>query len=136
MNAKDGEKRDAKAVMHGLGWPSDIPIERLAASVYDRAMRAGMFEAELILGYTFDRTEFPASATREDRLSVALNALCRFALHKDCLEELRHDGVLVPVETLDSDCWTAESPRLPCMQGLYEYASREWDQANADDQHM
>ena len=118
--------------MRELGWPSGVPIERLAASLYDKAMRAGMFESELILGYTFDRAELPGRATRGDRLAVALNALCRFASDNDRLEELRYDGRLVPDETLDSDCWTAESPRLPCMHGLYEYASGEWDRKRVE----
>jgi len=120
------------ATIRELGWPDGVPTEKLVASVYDRAMRAGMFEAELILGYTFDRAEFPRCATREDRLTVGLNAVCRFAADHDRLEELRFDGVLVPDETLRSHGWTTASPRLPCMRGLYEAASREWDRAKAN----
>lgn len=131
MSAKEGEKRDAKAIMHGLGWPSDIPVERLAASLYDKAMRAGIFECELILGYTFDRAELPGWATREDRLTVALNALCHFAADYDRLDDLRYDGHLVSDDTLCSDEWTSSSPRLPGMQGLYEMARREWDEAKS-----
>ena len=134
MKEQDEKARvlNRETTMRELGWPSGVPIERLAASLYDKAMRAGMFESELILGYTFDCAEFPRWAEREDRLIVALNALCRFASDYDRLEELRYDGLLVPDEMLDSDCWTAESPRLPSMHGLYEYASSEWDRKRAE----
>jgi hypothetical protein len=71
--------RQAAAILAELGWPTAIPIERLVASVYDRAMRSGIFEGEMILGYTFDRAGLPGRATREDRLTVAMYALCRFA---------------------------------------------------------
>ena len=125
--------RQAAAILAGLGWPAGIPTERLAASVYDRAMRSGMFEGELILGYTFDRAELPGWATREDRLMVALYALCRFAADNRRVEEIRFNGGLVPDEVLRSGDWTCASPRLPCMQGLYEYASREWDRAKSGD---
>ena len=67
------------AILGELGWPAGLPTEALVASVYDRAMRSGIFESELILGYAHDRAEFPASASREDRLTVAMYALCRFA---------------------------------------------------------
>ena len=126
-NATTG--RQAAAILGELGWPAGIPTERLAASAFDRAMRVGMFEAELILGYTHDCGEFPASATREDRLSVALYALCKFASDRDRLEELRYDGALVPDEVLRSDDWTSASPMLPSMHGLYEAAGRECDGA-------
>jgi hypothetical protein len=119
------------AIVGELGWPTAISIERLAASVYDRAMRAGMFEAEVIIGYAFDRTEFPARATRGDRLTVALHAFCRFAAEKGRLEELRFDGALASDEVLRSDEWTSASPRLPSMHGLYEAAGRERNGAKA-----
>ena len=119
------------AIVGELGWPTAISIERLAASVYDRAMRAGMFEAEVIMGYAFDRTEFPARATREDRLIVAMYALFRFAAHNGRLEALRYDGALASDEVLRSDEWTSASPRLPGMRGLYGAASRERNGAKA-----
>ena len=119
--------RQAAAILAGLGWPTAIPTERLAASVYDRAMRSGMFEAEVVIGYTFDRTELPAVASREDRLTVAMYALCRFAADNGRLEALRYDGRLVPDGTLRSGRWTAASPILPCMRGLYEATRRERD---------
>ena len=119
--------RHMAAILGELGWPAGIPTERLAASVYDRAMRSGMFEAEVIMGYTFDRTQFPAVASRDDRLTVALHALCRFAADNGRLEALRYDGRLVPDGTLRSGRWTAASPILPCMRGLYEATRRERD---------
>lgn len=73
------EPADARAIIGELGWPNGVPTERIVASVFDRAMRAGMFESELIPGYTFDRAELPGRARRQDRLRAALNALCRFA---------------------------------------------------------
>jgi len=88
-----------------------------------------MFEGELILGYTFDRAELPGRATREDRLTVAMHALLRFAADNGRLEDLRHDGGLVSDEVLRSDEWTSASPRLPSMHGLYEAAGRECDGA-------
>jgi hypothetical protein len=123
--------RQAAAILGELGWPAGIHTERLAASVYDRAMRAGMFEAEVIMGYTFDRTEFPAVLSRDDRLTIALHALCRFAAEKGRLEELRFDGALASDEVLRSDEWTCASPRLPGMRGLYGAASRERNGAKA-----
>jgi len=119
------------AILGELGWPTAISIERLAASVYDRAMRAGMFEAEVIMGYAFDRTEFPARATREDRLIVAMYALFRFAAHNGRLEALRYDGALASDEVLRSDEWTSASPRLPGMRGLYGAARGGWDREQA-----
>ena len=132
MNANDAESKDAKEIMADLGWPSDIPVERLVASVYDRAMRAGMIESAVILGFTFDRIELPRWATREDRLVIALNALAHFAADRERLEEIRHDGLLVQDEVLASDEWTSASPRLPSMHGLYEATRQEWDRAKAD----
>ena len=88
--------RQAAAILAGLGWPTAIPTERLVASVYDRAMRSGMFEAEVVIGYTFDRTELPAVVSRDDRLTVALHALLRFAADNGRLEALRHDGDSCP----------------------------------------
>jgi len=119
------------AIFGELGWPTAISIERLAASVYDRAMRAGMFEAEVIIGYAFDRTEFPARATRGDRLTVALHALCRFAAEKGRLEALRYDGALASDEVLRSEDWISASPRLPGMRGLYEVARGGWAREQA-----
>ena len=115
-----------------MGWPAGIHTERLAASVYDRAMRSGMFEAAVIMGYTFDRTEFPAVASRDDRLTVALHALCRFAADNGRLEALRFDGALASDEVLRSDGWICASPRLPGMRGLYGAASRERNGAKAE----
>ena len=131
MNTNDAERKDAKEIIEGLGWPGDIPVERLVASVYDRAMRAGMIESEVILGFTFDRAELPRQVTREDRLTIALNALAHFASDRDLLEGLRFDGTLVPVDVLESEEWNAPSPRLPSMRGLYEATQQEWDGGNA-----
>ena len=115
------------AIIGELGWPAGIPTERLVASVFGRAMRSGMFEAEVIMGYTFDRTEFPAVASRDDRLTVALHALLRFAADLGRLEDLRFDGNLVSDDVLRSDEWTSASPMLPGMRGLYEATRRERD---------
>ena len=119
------------AILGELGWPTAISIERLAASVHDRAMKAGMFEAELILGYAHDRAELPGRATREDRLTVALHALCRFAADNGRLEDLRFDGNLVSDDVLRSDEWTSASPRLPGMCGLYDTTRGGWDREQA-----
>lgn len=121
--------RQAAANLAELGWPTGIPVERLAASVFDRAMRSGMFEGELILGYAFDRTEFPTRATRGDRLTIAMYALLCFAADSGRLDELRFGGGLASDEVLRSDDWTSASPRLPSMHGLYEAAGRESDGA-------
>ena len=83
MNTDDAERKDAKGIIGELGWPCDTPVERLVASVYDRAMRAGMIESAAILGFTFDRAELPRWATREDRLVIALNALVLSQPSKD-----------------------------------------------------
>ena len=61
--------RQAAAILAELGWPAGLPTEALVASVFGRAMRSGMFEAEVIMGYTFDRTQFPAVVSRDDRLN-------------------------------------------------------------------
>lgn len=133
MSGNDRERKDAKEIIGGLGWPSDIPIERLVASVYDRAMRAGMIESAVILGFTFDRAELPRRVTRETRLTISLNALAHYACDRGLLEKLRFDGRLVPHEVLQSDEWTAASPRLPGMHGLYETARDEWNRDKADE---
>jgi hypothetical protein len=124
--------RRAAAILAGLGWPIAIPTERLVASVCDRAMRGGMFEAEVIIGYAFDRAEFPGRATRGDRLTVAMYALLRFAADLGRLEDLRYDGVLASDDVLRSDEWTSASPRLPGVRGLYEAARREWGRDKAE----
>jgi hypothetical protein len=123
-------RREA-AILGELGWPTAISTERLAASVFDRAMKAGMFEAEMILGYANDRAELPGRATRDDRLIVAMYALCRFAADNGRLEEMRYDGALASDEVLRSDEWTSASPMLPSMHGLYGAAGREWDRADS-----
>ncbi len=115
-------------ILNRLDWPDGVSAERLAASVFDRAMRAGVVEGEVILGYTFDRGQLPGCATREDRLMVAVYGLCHFLASRDRLDELRYDG-LVPDDVLESDEWTSASPRLPSMHGLYEIAREEWDRA-------
>ena len=120
MNTNDAGRKDAKEIIRELGWPCDIPIERLVASVYDRAMRAGMIECAPIWGFTFDRAELSRSVTRETRLTIALSALAHFASDRGMLEMLRFDGTLVSDEVLASDEWTSASPRLPGMHGLYE----------------
>ncbi len=116
-----------------LGWPSDIPVERLVASMFDRAMRAGVIEGEVILGYVFDRGEFGSRVTRENRLMVAVYGLLHFLADRDRIDELRFDGTLVSDEVVGSDEWTAASPRLPSMHGLYEAARDEWNRAKADE---
>ena len=123
--------RRPAAILGELGWPAGIHTERLAASVYDRAMRSGMFEADVIIGYTFNRTELPAVVSRDDRLTVAMYALLRFAADSGRLEALRYDGALASDEILRSDEWTSASPMLPCMHGLYGAESREWDGAGS-----
>ena len=100
------------AILGELGWPAGVPTGRLAASLYDRAMRSGMFEAEVIMGFTFDRKECPAVVSRDDRLTVALHALCRFAADHGRLEDLRFDGSLASDDVLRSEDWTSASPRL------------------------
>ena len=132
MNTDDAERKDAKGIIGELGWPCDTPVERLVASVYDRAMRAGMIESAIILGFTFDRIELPRWATREDRLVIALNALAHFAADRERLADIRHDGLLVPDEVLDSDEWASASPRLPSMHSLYEAVREEWNRTKAD----
>jgi hypothetical protein len=123
--------RHMAAILGELGWPAGIPTERLAASVYDRAMRSGMFEGEVLMGYTFDRTQFPAVVSRDDRLTVAMYAFCRFAADNGRLEALRYDGALASDEVLRSDEWTSASPRLPGMRGLYDIARGGWDREQA-----
>ena len=112
---------DTARIIAALGWPQDISKERLVASVFDRAMRGGMpVAAEMILGYVFDKKEFPASATREDKLVIALHAIRHFAEDHGSIDDLMFDGHLLPDEVLNSESWTADSPRLPGMHGLYE----------------
>ena len=128
-NATTG--RQAATILGELGWPAGIPTKRLAASVFGRAIRSGMFEAEVIMGYTFDRREFPAVVSRDDRLTVALHALCRFAADNGRLEDLRFDGNLVSDDVPRSDEWTSASPRLPGMFGLYDATRGGWDREPA-----
>ena len=132
MNTNDAGRRDAKEIIGELGWPSDIPVERLVASVYDKALRAGMIESEVILGFTFDRAELPRQVTREDRLTIALNALAHFASDRGLLDRLRFDRTFVQDEVLESEEWNAPSPTLPCMHGLYAATRQEWDSGNAE----
>lgn len=132
MNTNDAERKDAKEIIEELGWPDDIPVERLVASVYDRAMRAGMIESAVILGCTFDRIELPGWATREDKLTISFNALAHFASDRSLLEMLRFDEALVPDEILESAEWNAPSPMLPSMHGLYEAMRQEWDRDEAE----
>ncbi len=132
MNTKDAGRKDAKKIIEGLGWPSDIPVERLVASVYDRAMENGMIESAVILAFTFDSAELPRRVTREDRLTIALNALAHFASDRGLLEKLRFDGTLVRDEVLESEEWNAPSPMLPSMHGLYEATRKEWDRGGAE----
>ena len=116
---------DTMKIIPALGWPQDITTERLVASVFDRAMRGGMpVAAEMFLGYVFDEKEFPAPATREDRLAAALHAIRHFAEDHGLIDALAFDGNLVSDEVLASESWTADSPRLPGMNGLYDAASR------------
>lgn len=125
MNTNDGKRKDAKEIIEELGWPSDIPVERLVASVYNTAIGNGMIESVAILGFTFDSAELPRRVTRDTRLTIALNALVHFASDSGLLEKLRCDGRLVPDEVLESEEWNAPSPMLPCMHGLYETSRDE-----------
>jgi hypothetical protein len=125
MNTNEARRKDAREIIRELGWPGDIPVERLVASVYARAMRAGMIESAAILGFTFDRAELPRRVMRKDRLVIALNALAHFACDRGLLEMLRYDGTLVPNEVLESEEWNTPSPMLPSMRGLYEAACDE-----------
>ena len=120
MDTNDAGRQDAKEIIRELGWPCDIPIERLVASVFARAMESGMIESAIILGFTFDRAELPRRVTREARLTISLNALAHYACDRGLLEKLRFDGTLVSDEVLASDEWNAPSPTLPSMHGLYE----------------
>lgn len=119
MNTNDAGKQDAREIIRELGWPRDLPVERLVASVFARAMESGMIESAIILGFTFDRTELPRRVARETRLTVSLNALVHFACDRGSLEKLRFDGRLVPDDVLESEEWNAPSPTLPSMHGLY-----------------
>lgn len=132
MNTNEAERKDAKEIIEELGWPDDIPVERLVASVYDRAMRAGMIESAAILGFTFDRAELPRIVTRETRLTIALNALAHFASDRGLLEMLRFDGTLVSDDVLESEEWNALSPTLPGTRGLYEAARQEWSRGEVE----
>ncbi len=132
MNTNDAERKDAKEIIEELGWPSDIPFERLVASVYNKAMGNGMIESAAILAFTFDSAELPRRVTREKRLTIALNALVHFASDRGLSEKLRFDGTLVPDKVLASEAWNAPSPMLPCMHGLYEAARQEWNRGKAE----
>ena len=132
MNTNNAERKDAKEIIEGLGWPRDIPVERLVASVFARAMERGMIESAIILAYTFDRSEFPRRVSRETRLTVSLNALVHFACDRGVLEMLRFDGRLVPAEVLESEAWNAPSPTLPGTHGLYEAARQEWSRGEVE----
>ena len=132
MNTNYAGRKDAKEIIEGLGWPNDIPVERLVASVYEKAMESEMIESAMILAYTFDRAELPRLVTREDRLTIALNALAHFASDRSLLEMLRFDEALVPDEILESAEWNAPSPMLPSMHGLYEAMRQEWDRDEAE----
>ncbi len=133
MDTNDAGRQDAKKIIRELGWPCDVPVERLVASVFARAMESGMIESAIILGFTFDRAELPRRVTRETRLTISLNALAHYACDRGLLEKLRFDGRLVPHEVLQSDEWTAASPRLPGIHGLYETARDGWNRAKADE---
>ncbi len=118
---------DTARIIAALGWPQDISRERLVASIFDRATRGGMpVAAEMILGYVFDKREFPAATTtREDKLAVALHAIRRFAVDHGLIDGLAFDGHLVSDEELESESWSADSPRLPGMHRLYEAEIRD-----------
>ena len=79
--------------------------------------------AEMILGFVFDKTEFPVPANREDKLAVALHAVRHFAEDHGLIDDLAFDGHLVSDEELESEPWIADSPRLPGMHGLFEATS-------------
>ncbi len=132
MNTNVAESKDAKEIIEGLGWPSDIPVERLVASAFNTAMENGMIESAVILGFTFDRIELPGWADRHEKLMIAFNALAHFASDRGLLERLRFNGTLVSDEVLESDEWNAPSPMLPGMHGLYEAVRQDWDRDKAE----
>ena len=108
-------------IMASLGWPDEISQERLVASVFDRAVRGEMpVAAEMILGYVFDKREFPANTTRQDKLAVALHAIRHFAEDYGSIGDLMFDGHLVSDDVLTSESWTSDLPRLPGMHGIYD----------------
>ncbi len=132
MNTNVAKRKDAKEIIEDLGWPSDIPVERLVASAFNAAMENGMIESAVILGFTFDRIELPGWADRHEKLMIAINALAHFASDRGLLEKLRFNGTLVSDDVLESDEWNAQSPMLPGMHGLYEAARRDWDRDKAE----
>ena len=112
---------DTTRIIATLGWPQDISQERLVASVFDRVLRGGMpIAAEMILGYVFDKREFSANKTRQDRLAAALHAIRHFAEEHGSIDDLMFEGHLVSDDVLASESWTADSPRLPGMHGIYD----------------
>jgi len=118
---KGGHMDDTARIIAALGWPQDISQERLVASVFDRAMRTGMpIASEMILGYVFDKREFPANKSRQDRLAAALHAIRHYAEDHGSIDDLMFDGHLVSDDVLASESWTSGSPRLPGMHGIYE----------------
>ena len=76
--------------------------------------------AEMILGYVFDKREFPGPATREDKLAVALHAIRHYAEDHGSIDDLAFDGHLASDDVLASESWTSDSPRLPGMHGIYD----------------
>ena len=118
---KGGHMDDTARIIAALGWPQDISQERLVASVFDRAVRGEMpIAAEMILGYVFDKREFPANKTRQDRLAAALHAIRHYAEDHGSIDDLMFDGHLVSDDVLASESWTSDSPRLSGMHGIYD----------------
>ena len=112
---------ETTSIMSSLGWPQHISQERLVASVFDRAVRGEMpIAAEMILGYVLDTREFPANKTRQERLAAALHAIRHFAEEHGSIDDLMFEGHLVSDDVLASESWTADSPRLPGMHGIYD----------------
>ncbi len=132
MKTSKAERKDTREIIRELGWPDGIPVERLVASVFNAAMERGMIESAVILGHTFDRDQLSRRVTRENRLTIALNALAHFASDRGLLEKLRFEGTLVPDEVLESIDWNAPSPMLPSMRGLYEATRQERDKGKAE----
>jgi hypothetical protein len=72
--------------------------------------------AEMILGYVFDKTEFPEPASREYKLAVARHAIRRFAVDHGLIDGLAFDGHLVSDDELKSDSWRTHALcRSPCL---------------------
>ena len=120
MAESEGELYDAEATIGQLGWPGRLSSEQLTASLFARAARVGLRDpAERILARVFEQTDFPAFATRDDRLTVARFSLCRLAAFFGMLDDLRFRGPedIALDKVVESDEWNASTPKLPSVRG-------------------